>query len=483
MWMALLQYIKSPGSQLVAHTALNLEWTACIQGADETPSAFVTRFDMLVNRFKALGRSLDESEIMTQFALKASVSAAETVVAANAKSWADIQAAVSAKSTTSTARQLLRETVGAPQKEASAAEEVAQEAQPAAPAKPSAPESADHLKKCWECGQTGHKRPNCPNKKKKKGGSPVRGAASAAVASDSESEDDDGHGEQFSASAAGSTGDMFGKPNGGFLYESNDDDYESDDEMPVAGDGWVPVEEPARSKFSWPKIAKPTISMHFAKFVLLFAVLFSLLQAGATESVGCADFAAETCTAEVLTKSGTMQNWSSMAKSSASLDWPNAIETNAVEALTTKSSMTLNWFFATALSGVEAVATKSSATLDWSLVTATSGIETLTTKSSATLDWSLATATSGIETLATKYQALTTKSNVTLGWFFRNGDEQRHGDDDKVPGTVERGAGDEVPGADDEVFRHGEERHRGDYDDVPGADDEIQHAAGLAQRD
>jgi hypothetical protein len=47
----------------------------------------VTRFDMLVNRFKALGRSLNESDIMTQFALKASVSAAETVVRVRRIKW------------------------------------------------------------------------------------------------------------------------------------------------------------------------------------------------------------------------------------------------------------------------------------------------------------------------------------------------------------------------------------------------------------
>jgi hypothetical protein len=301
---------------------------------------------------------------MTQFALKASVSAAETVVAANAKSCANIQAAVSAKSTTSTARQLLRETVGAPQKEASAAEGVAQEAQPAAPAKPSAPESADHLKKCWECDQTGHKRPNCPNKKKKKGGSPARGTASAAVASDSESEDDDGQGELFSASAAGSTDDLFGVPNGGDEFNDDDDDYESDDDL-RASDGWMPCdEEPARSKFSWSSM--PTISMHFAKFVLLVAVLFSMFQAGATESVGYAGSGAETCAAEALTTPAAMQNWASKAKatSSALLDWPNAIEANAVNAFTTKPSAVLNWFFTTAMSGAEAVATKSSATLD-----------------------------------------------------------------------------------------------------------------------
>ena len=74
----------------------------------------------------------------------------------------------------------------------------------------------------------------------------------------------------------------------------------------------------------------------FAKFVLLFAVLFSLLQAGATKSVGYAGSAAQTCAAEALTTPATVQNWASKAKatSSALLDWPNAIEANAVDAFT-----------------------------------------------------------------------------------------------------------------------------------------------------
>jgi len=110
MWDALLTYIKTPTAQLIAHTALNMEWTACIQGDDETLSVFVTRFAMLVNRFKALGRELSESEIMTHFDLKVSVDATATAVTAGTKSWADIQTAVSAKSTTDTARQLLRDT-------------------------------------------------------------------------------------------------------------------------------------------------------------------------------------------------------------------------------------------------------------------------------------------------------------------------------------------------------------------------------------
>ena len=63
-----------------------MEWTACIQGDDETPLAFVTRFAMLVNRFKALGRALSDSEIVTHFDLKASVNAAATAVTAGAKS-------------------------------------------------------------------------------------------------------------------------------------------------------------------------------------------------------------------------------------------------------------------------------------------------------------------------------------------------------------------------------------------------------------
>jgi len=103
MWDALLTYIKTPTAQLIAHTALNMEWTACIQGDDETLSVFVTRFAMLVNRFKALGRELSESEIMTHFDLKVSVDATATAVTAGTKSWADIQTAVSAKSTTDTA--------------------------------------------------------------------------------------------------------------------------------------------------------------------------------------------------------------------------------------------------------------------------------------------------------------------------------------------------------------------------------------------
>ena len=293
MWKCLLTYIKTPTAQLIAHTALNMEWTACIQGDDETPSAFVTRFAMLVNRFQALGRSLSEDEIIIAFDLKASENAAATAVTAGAKSWADIQTAVSAKSTTDTARQLLRVTPGLPTPEAAAAAASSQE--PATT--PAQADNASYTPTCWGCGKKGHRRQQCPDKKTKKDDTP-RSAASAAVA-DSDSDDDDPE-VRFSlaaattAGAAGTTGDLFGALDGGPLVDGDplmpsDDHLESDHDGDDLDTGsWQCVDEqPERPTWSlsMPTLALPTVSMPFARAVLLAAILFGMLQAVATEAV------------------------------------------------------------------------------------------------------------------------------------------------------------------------------------------------------
>ena len=124
---------------------------------------------------------------------------------------------------------------------------------------------------------------------------------------------------RFSLAAAantgvvGTTGDLFGAPDGVFLAPNNDY-LESDDDAPSDGDdvdsctsnfaarGWQCVDEqPERPKFLW-SLSMPSLSMHtfvmptfstpFACSVLLTAILFGMLQAVATEAVESVGFAA-----------------------------------------------------------------------------------------------------------------------------------------------------------------------------------------------